>query len=297
MPFTRTFILIAAVSAASAAPTGLPISPTPTDRTEPEAEPGPSKEPPESPPVHFSFSGEIRSMRGDFDSPHTTTITQLSATAEARYRRLDFSVTPTWLDTETTGTGSAGSSRAGSPFFQTPGGRGTAVRGDTFHSESGMGDTYLEAGFLAGRQPEAGADVRLSAGLKVPTANEHRGLGTGETDVFAHIEFTRWEGNNVGALRIGETFMGDPAGVDYRDSLDLAFGVGRRFHLASGDTLEPRLWLRGREAVLPGMSDPAELAMTLDYGHERAFFTAELAGGLTPGAPDVTVAVGAGYDF
>ena len=248
-------------------------------------------------PWRFSASAELRQMEGDFDTGHDISITQLSATVEARRKRFDASLTQLYLDTRTTGTGSASASPSGSPFFQRSGGGRSAARGDVFHDESGLGDTYAEAGYLVGKQEDAGVDVRLSAGVKFPTADERKGLGTGETDVFARAGLSRWEGDNVGTFRIGETFMGDPPGVNYRDSLDAALGVGHRFHVGEDETLIPRAWLRGRESVLPGGSDPVEFALTLDYDREKAFFTLELAAGLTAGAPDSTVAIGMGYDF
>lgn len=249
------------------------------------------------PPWRFSFSAEWRYMEGDFETGRTIKISQYSATLRARHDRFDLSVTPTYLETETTGTGSVVSSSGGSPFFQERGGPGRARRGDALQEEEGLGDTFVEAGFLAGRQEDAGIDLRLSAGVKLPTADEDKGLGTGETDSFAHAELTRWQGDYVGAFRFGKTFMGDTRTTEFRDPWDAAVGFGRRFSLDGDRALEPRLWLRGREAPIRGASDPVELAATLDYDLKKTFFTFELAGGLSDGAPDYTVALGVGFDF
>lgn len=248
-------------------------------------------------PWTFWAGGEMRFMHGDFETGHDVDIRQLSATVEARRGRLDFSMTQLYLETESTGTGSVSASPAGTPFFQGRGSPNRASRSDTFESRSGLGDTFLEAGVQAARQEDLGAGLRAWGGVKLPTADERKGLGTGETDVFLGVSATRWEGNHVGTLRLGKTFMGDPPGTEYRDPWDAALGVGRRFPREAGEYLEPRIWLRGREAVLPASSDPVELAGTLDYGKGKGLFTFELAFGLTEGAPEYSLALGAGLEF
>jgi len=94
-------------------------------------------------------------------------------------------------------------------------------------SESGFGDLYVRAEtFLVragqGKRPNLG----LIFDLKWPTADEKQGLGTGERDWGAGIDYVQPLGKVVQILgEVSYRFMGSPEGVAFDDRLRFAAGM------------------------------------------------------------------------
>jgi len=113
----------------------------------------------------------------------------------------------------------------------------------------GFGDLRVAASYrLAGGGSRL---FRIDAGAsaKLPTADEEKGLGTGETDwrVGVSGEYRFWSLTTFGG--VGYNSLGDPAGIRYEDVFDAYAGIeslplAERF-LISG-------WLEGHPEVLAG---------------------------------------------
>lgn len=268
------------------------------------AETFPPDRPPPDPapatrPWDLSFTTEMRIKKGDFDTHVDTEISELAATLTAWRSRFDASLTLTYLEVETEGGGAAA--------VTAPAGRGAALgrksasraaaAGDE-ETESGPGDTYLDAGYLAWLQEDGFADLHLLAGMKIPTADEDDGLGTGERDTYLYATATRREAGLIGVGRVGRIFMGDSDTARFRDAWAFAAGFGRSFDTQEARDAEAILWLRGQTAAVQGTDDPVELAVTGAYPvRDRVFLRGEIAAGLTDSAPDYTLGVGVGIDF
>lgn len=80
--------------------------------------------------------------------------------------------------------------------------------------ESGLGDIVLGATYSAFQFYEEKVYIDIGAKIKVPTASESKGLGTGETDytVSADIYKTFNEVTLLGT--VGYRVLGDPSGID-----------------------------------------------------------------------------------
>ena len=90
----------------------------------------------------------------------------------------------------------------------------------------GMGDLVLTAGYTVVQNSSLLLD--LIGKVKVPTANEDRGLGTGKTDYAVQLDAaTVVKGVTVFGT-LGWKRYGDPEGVDYRDPLYASIGAGYR---------------------------------------------------------------------
>jgi hypothetical protein len=53
---------------------------------------------------------------------------------------------------------------------------------DVTKSQSGIGDLVLKGGYIILQEKELAPEIRPEAYVKLPTADEHKGLGTGEFD-------------------------------------------------------------------------------------------------------------------
>ncbi len=92
------------------------------------------------------------------------------------------------------------------------------VRAPTDEREDGLGDVLLRASYWG--RPAAWRFLpylEVSAEVKFPTADETRGLGTGEADVTVEGGLSHRVGPVALFANGGRRFMGDPNGVNLRD--------------------------------------------------------------------------------
>ncbi len=165
---------------------------------------------------------------------------------------------------------------------------------ETTSSESGLGDTSVDANVTL--FSESVRSPRLLALLyaKLPTADEQKGLGTGEFD---------W-GSGVG---IGKRFG---AWSTYAEGLYVLAGSSDLYPmddywswLASisyrvSTTLRPGLSLSGGTAAFAGNDGPLEIKARLSgLGGERTSYSFYLSRGLSDGSPDWGVGLFGYLDF
>lgn len=160
-------------------------------------------------------------------------------------------------------------------------------------SESGLGDVVAqeEVFFLAGtaRRPWVSGILRL----KMPTADEAKGLGSGETDYGGGIGVIQPLGGAWSLIGTGMYIArGDPAGIDFRNTRWLIFGVQwRRSRRTSWNVFYDR-----RQSAIRGNDDLADFSL----GYERALspgvtFRSTVYVGLSDTAEDF--GIGAGLSF
>ena len=196
-------------------------------------------------------------MSGDFGTPTSSRLFSLSPTFGYVASRYDFSVTVPYLSltNKTSGLSS---------------------------TESGVGDIIVRAGAVLFPENVSGFSVNGSVAVKLPTADETKGLGTGETDygVFASMQ-KRLQAFKL-SVTAGYLKKGDPQNIDYHDSFSYGFGLSRRF---------TRTTLYGayenRRAIISGFENPQELSagffhiLSADYAVKGHLFV-----GLNNGGPD-----------
>jgi hypothetical protein len=179
------------------------------------------------------------------------------------------------------------------------GGRGTGVETPPAavestperRHESGLGDLRLAASYrLAG----GGARLfRLDAGVsvKLPTADESRGLGTGEFDgrVGLSGEVRFWSLTLFGGA--GYNILGDPPGVDYADVPDAYAGLES---LPLADRVLISGWIEGSSEIVEGAGARLAAGLALrTLGKVR--FEIEATAGLSDAAEDYSVSVGVSF--
>lgn len=206
---------------------------------------------------------------GDYGTGSTTRITSLAGTARYERGPWTYRATVPYLEVEGENTVIPGVGAVGSRS-----GRRT---------ESGLGDIVLGATYALYYEPGRGLGFDLSGKVKLATADESRGLGTGEHDLsllldaYQSVERTTFFGG------IGYHVLGDAPGLPL-DNVWSA-NVGASYRLDERDSVGAML--EGRQRVAAGGARQRDLTgfwtRRLDGG-----WKAQLYGliGLADGSPD-----------
>ena len=158
-------------------------------------------------------------------------------------------------------------------------------------SGSGLGDIILKGRYYAVEQDGLIPYIDLVGSIKLPTADEDKGLGTGKTDFTFMVEFARRLQNRdwIALWEVGYTFVGDPSGYD-ADNRWL-YSVGLAYELNPKLTLSG--YLDGRTAIFEGNDDPLSILLIGEYKFRPDLrFDTLLEIGLNDGAPDFGIMFG-----
>jgi hypothetical protein len=121
-------------------------------------------------------------------------------------------------------------------------------------SESGVGDVILQSGMVFLPETKSGLSLDGSLAIKIPTADENKGLGTGENDYGAFLALHQRLDQFKLSLMGGYIKIGDPPLVNFNDITVYGIGISRVFN---GTNLSASL--EGRRAILLGFKDPLEI--------------------------------------
>lgn len=172
------------------------------------------------------------------------------------------------------------------------GGDGGLTR-PTSASESGFGDVYVDATFRAG---EIGGGVHLDTTLraKLPTADERRGLGTGEPDYYAQVTAYRTFGRVTPFASAGYRVLGDSDRYQLRDGAYASGGA----HFRTSERTIVTAALDWRDRIGPGAdaAKEASLAVTHDITPHWRLLAYGLKG-FSDASPDTGGGVRLSYRF
>ena len=206
---------------------------------------------------------------GDYGTGSPTRITALAATA--RYE------TGPWVY------------RATLPYLRVDGenavipGVGAVRGGSSRRTESGLGDLVLGATYAAYYDPATALGLDLTGKLKLATADEAKGLGTGEHDLVFLAEFYRTFERVTGFAGIGYHILGDAPGQPLDNVWSAS--VGATYKLDERDSAG--LSLDGRQRVVPGGDRQRELTGFFIRKLDRLWKAQAYALiGLADGSPD-----------
>ena len=144
-------------------------------------------------------------------------------------------------------------------------------------TESGLGDVVLSATYAA----YAGLD--LTGKLKLPTADETRGLGTGEADMAFLADAYQAFNRVTGFAGLGYHLLGDPPGLPLNNVWSA--NVGASYKIDQRDSAG--VSLEGRQRAAPGGAPQRELMGFFSRKLDR-FWKGQAYGliGLADGSPD-----------
>ncbi|MEW6246505.1 MAG: transporter [Nitrospirota bacterium] len=200
------------------------------------------------------------------------------------------------------GSGSSGS--GGGPPGGIPGGSSGPGSGrgkspgsvePTASTDCGIGDLILRGRYYLVDERDWIPTIAVTGRIKFPTADENRGLGTGEFDEGFGVEVSKTlVGNWLGFVDFGYIFIGDPPGVDLRNQWYYDFGVG---YNATKNLLLSAYYEEYR-ALIPNLSNPRDFLFALNYKATSALrFNASLLVGLSDGAPAYGLTGGISWRF
>jgi hypothetical protein len=155
--------------------------------------------------------------------------------------------------------------------------------------ESGLGDTTIRSRFFMVVDEGRGTtkpSITPFVKVKIPTAQEERGLGTGKTDYGFGVEVDK----EVGPIYLfgdaGYTVVGKIRSLNFRNRPMASIGVGKQ--VSESVTLSSMLdW---RRSIIVGNTNPAELVGVLSYRvNRRVTVSPNAFVGLTDGSSDFGV--------
>ncbi len=158
---------------------------------------------------------------------------------------------------------------------------------------SGIGDIILKGRYYATQQENLWPFIDVGAGLKLPTADEDKGLGTGEADLTFLVEITRvLENNWIVLAELGYTFIGEPSGTDLDNRFIYSIGAARKIN----EQVMLSSYLDGRTAIAAESEESLSILFIGEYEYRPDLrFDAMLEIGLTDGSPDWGITFGARY--
>ena len=246
-----------------------------TDRAAPET---PGRE-------HFQLKIGAAYDQGDFGTSDTTRSAYVPVTLRYLGERFDVGVTASmiYLDTESS--------------VVVIDGLPTASEQGQRTKDVGFGDLIFRGRYylLDDRGPDSWVPgLAPFLKVKVPTADESKGFGTGEWDVGLGLEFDKRFTEFFILGDLSYTFIGDPPDQNLRDRPGASLGIGRYFtpNLAGVALLD---W---RRSLVRGREDPLDLVGIVQIRLTRTLtFSPYAFAGLTSGSPDFGVGAEVSWRF
>ena len=150
-------------------------------------------------------------------------------------------------------------------------------------TRDGIGDVVLSGGYVYFPTSRFLPVIELSGRVKFATADEDKGLGTGEEDYTLRLDVSKQFGWLTPFGTIGYKFIGDPPGVDFHDKVFASGGFSARL----GDRVRVGVANDWAESAVAGRPDFREISpfASLRFGRNFSIDPYGLVG-LTNTSPD-----------
>jgi Putative MetA-pathway of phenol degradation len=157
-------------------------------------------------------------------------------------------------------------------------------------TESGLGDILFKGQYILLKEEDLVPEISPYLKIKFPTADDSRGLGTGEFDETVGVDVSKtFFERLVGYVTLAYTFVGSPSGEDLHDSFFWSIGAA---YLVT-QPLSVFTFLEGATAISPGEADPLEILFGAEYKLTKALkLTGSVGKGLSDGSPDYEITGG-----
>lgn len=156
----------------------------------------------------------------------------------------------------------------------------------TRSSKSGIGDVIGSATFHANRSPDQ-LNVDFTGRVKFGTADEAKGLGTGQTDFYAQTDLFRSFGRTTPFATLGYRFLGDSSLYQLKDGPYAALGSIFR----TSNFTSVGLSLDWRSRIVPGGEQALESTLFLVHNPNTRW---NLVGYVLKGFTDASADIGLG---
>jgi len=225
----------------------------------------------------WKYSTGVDFSSGDYDGdPVDTEITYVPFTVSYKQGRWELKATVPWLEIK--GPGTVIGAGDGGVVIGDP----DSVNVQTTR-ESGLGDIWLTAKYAVVEIPAELFYLDLAAKFKIPSADEDKGLGTGEFDYTLQTELFKPLGALTPFATLAYKVKGDPSGIDLDNVWYTSLGSDYRV----SDTLNIGASVDFQEASTSASDDAFEVFGYLSQKITPKF-SVTLYGykGLKDGSPD-----------
>jgi hypothetical protein len=165
---------------------------------------------------------------------------------------------------------------------------------DISRSQSGIGDVTLKAGYIPWREGAVSPQVKALFYVQLPTADEDKGLGTGEFTEGLGLELSKWFDDWYAYAESKYNFQGSSPELALKDFVSYEGGVAYQV----SDRFRPTVLVKGATAPSDYSSSLAEARLEADYRLTgRAGIESYLAAGLTGDSSDFGAGISVFYDF
>ena len=172
-------------------------------------------------------------------------------------------------------------------------GDGAAAR-PTANSESGVGDIYLGVTYRSAAPAFGQIHVDPTVRVKLPTASETRGLGTGQTDIYSQLDVYRTYGEVTPYVTVGYRVLGDNATYQLHDGLYASAGAHFRASTATIVTTS----VDWGQRMLTGGSNTSDAMVAVTHDVDSRWRTMVYAlKGFTNASPDFGAGARLTYRF
>jgi hypothetical protein len=160
---------------------------------------------------------------------------------------------------------------------------------------AGLGDIILRGRYYVVEEKDYVPLIALTARMKLPTANEKLGLGSGAFDHGYGVEVSKLIGEKwLAFLDGGYNFIGDPDGFELRNQYWYDVGAG---YYVTKDLLTS-VYFDEYRSLISGAQNIRDVFFAMNYRASSAWrFNGGVALGLSNGAPDYTLSIGTSYRF
>jgi hypothetical protein len=213
----------------------------------------------------LSFRTGIERTSGDYGSDQDLYDLYVPLTVLYERRRLGFRATLPYLEVEFTDSATSST-----------------------YTESGLGDVVLGLTvYDVFRSSDGSVVVDVTNKVKLGTADEQKGLGTGETDLSVQAEIYKFLDRSTLVASVGYKIRGEPATVTVDDTWLVS--AGGYYHFSNSTS--GGLFLDYRQSSVPGLESIGELTASLS---RRLAGEWRIQGYLVRGLSDTSLDWGAG---
>lgn len=162
-------------------------------------------------------------------------------------------------------------------------------------THSGLGDIILRGRYYAVEEKDYVPLIALTSRIKVPTASESKGLGTGALDHGYGVEMSKLLGDKwIAFLDGGYNFIGDPEGRTLQNQY--WFDIGGGHYLTK--SLLVSVYYEEYRSLVASRVNIRDVFFAFNYKMSDAVrFNGGVTVGLSNSAPDYGVSLGTSYRF
>jgi hypothetical protein len=228
----------------------------------------------------WKYSSGIDYSTGNYNDSVNTTILYIPFSVGYKEGNLSAKITTAWLSIDGPGNVIGG----GDGGVILPGSGGST------NTQSGVGDTWFSLTYEMDIVPTEYGYLDVTGKIKIPTADEDKGLGTGRVDQTLQLDYLYPLDQLTPMATVAYKRKGDPSGIELKNVLYLSVGADWRHsnntHIGASLDIQ--------QASASGVDDSVELFSYLNHKvNKRWSLTPYFYLGLSSSSPDV----GGGLQF